>query len=357
MTTLAGLRRMAVAHSLFTPISLSRAIVRMGYVQADPIRAPARAQDLILRHRVRDYRIDDLERRYSQLDVHEDMLHNYGFFPQQHRELLYPRRFSGGWQRFLDGHKPLKAAVLHYLKEHGEAHPRVVEQALSAGRRTNGWGGSSSVTTMMMEALHRRGVLRVARREDGIRVYANALPAPRALSPTARADGVLRLILNLYAPMHKRSLMQTISMMGTNKPDVDYPARIARLVASGEWVEEMVDGATYLWPSFLRLSRGGGSDSLYLLAPFDPVAWDRRRFEHLWGWAYRFEAYTPAARRVRGYYALPMLWRNEMIGWANVSTEGKVEPGFIDARPHDAAFKRALADEIARLQLFLARKN
>jgi uncharacterized protein YcaQ len=39
------------------------------------------------------------------------------------------------------------------------------------------------------------------------------------------------------------------------------------------------------------------------LAPFDPLVWDRRRFEHLWGWPYRFEAYTPAARRTRGYYA------------------------------------------------------
>ncbi|MBP8120082.1 MAG: winged helix DNA-binding domain-containing protein, partial [Burkholderiales bacterium] len=62
----------------------------MGYVQADPIRAPARAQDLILRQRVRGYRIDDLERSYPQLPVVEDMLHNYGFFPREHHALLYP---------------------------------------------------------------------------------------------------------------------------------------------------------------------------------------------------------------------------------------------------------------------------
>jgi hypothetical protein len=47
--------------------------------------------------------------------------------------------------------------------------------------------------------------------------------------------------------------------------------------------------------------------------------WDRRRFEHLWGWAYRFEAYTPAPKRVRGYYALPLLWRDRVIGWGNLA--------------------------------------
>ena len=44
-------------------------------------------------------------------------------------------------------------------------------------------------------------------------------------------------------------------------------------------------------------SRWKTTDTVRLLAPFDPVVWDRDRFERLWGWAYRFEAYTPAAKR------------------------------------------------------------
>ena len=62
-------------------------------------------------------------------------------------------------------------------------------------------------------------------------------------------------------------------------------------------------------------------DTVRLLAPFDPVVWDRRRFELLWGWAYRFEAYTPAAKRKLGYYALPLLWRDRVIGWGNLVGE------------------------------------
>ena len=58
-------------------------------------------------------------------------------------------------------------------------------------------------------------------------------------------------------------------------------------------------------------------------APFDPVVWDRRRFELLWNWAYRFEAYTPVPKRRWGYYALPLLWREGVIGWARASVAGR----------------------------------
>jgi uncharacterized protein YcaQ len=58
------LRRYAIARSLFKPTTLGRAIAKLGFVQADPIRAPARAQDLTLRHRVVNYRAGDLELRY-----------------------------------------------------------------------------------------------------------------------------------------------------------------------------------------------------------------------------------------------------------------------------------------------------
>lgn len=78
------LRRYAIARSLFTRTTLPAAIQRLGFVQADPIRAPARAQDLTLRHRVRDYRAGDLERRYGRLPIDEDCLVNYGFLPREH---------------------------------------------------------------------------------------------------------------------------------------------------------------------------------------------------------------------------------------------------------------------------------
>jgi hypothetical protein len=74
--TLQHLRRYAIARSLFKPTTLRRAIEKLGFLQADPIRAPARAQDLTLRQRVVGYRAGDLERRYPRLALEEDYFVN-----------------------------------------------------------------------------------------------------------------------------------------------------------------------------------------------------------------------------------------------------------------------------------------
>ena len=112
----------------------------------------------------------------------------------------------------------------------------------------------------------------------------------------------------------------------------------------------------WYWPSS-RTTLREADDTLRLLAPFDPIVWDRKRFEMLWGWAYRFEAYTPAARRRLGYYALPMLWRENVIGWANVAvTDGALQAdfGYASGRaPRERAFKLALEEECERMRAFL----
>src|SRR5258705_10277448 len=93
--TLDDLRRLAVTQSLFTPTTLRRALHKLGFVQADPIRAPARAQDLILRHRVKEYHAGDLERRYAQLGVEEDFFVTYGFVTKSVQALMHPRSDTG----------------------------------------------------------------------------------------------------------------------------------------------------------------------------------------------------------------------------------------------------------------------
>ena len=95
-----------------------------------------------------------------------------------------------------------------------------------------------------------------------------------------------------------------------------------------------------------------------MLTPFDPVVWDRDRFELLWGWVYRFEAYTPAPKRKLGYYALPLLWRDRVIGWGNLSVrngELTSEFGYVESRPpREGAFRRELEAELDRVRTFLA---
>ena len=88
-----------------------------------------------------------------------------------------------------------------------------------------------------------------------------------------------------------------------------------------------VGDVEWYWPADDDPSNGATPDAVRLLAPFDPVVWDRRRFERIWGWAYRFEAYTPVVKRKLGYYALPLLWRDRVVGWANLA----IKNGQLDA--------------------------
>ena len=118
-----------------------------------------------------------------------------------------------------------------------------------------------------------------------------------------------------------------------------------------------VDGVDWYWPAGEASWTARSSDTVRLLAPFDPLVWDRRRFELFWGWRYRFEAYTPAAKRTLGYYALPLLWRDQVIGWANVTSPGgtlDVQAQYVAGKPPRLrAFTRALEAEVERLRLFL----
>jgi uncharacterized protein len=165
------LRRFAVARSLFPQTTLRRAIARMQFVQADPIRAPARAQDLILRHRVKGYRAGDLERNYVSLGIEEDTFVNYGFVTRELQTLMHPRPDvrvpAAGMQAWSAAERKKAELLLAFLQSRGEVHPREVEEHFAHGRVRNYWRGSSNATTQMLDALHYRGLVRVLRREKG----------------------------------------------------------------------------------------------------------------------------------------------------------------------------------------------
>src|SRR3954451_13741466 len=130
-----GLRRFAVGRSLFTPTTLKRALHRLGFVQADPIRAPARAQDLTLRHRVKDYRAGDLERRYAKLGVEEDFFISYGFVTRELQALMHPRSESGvpaaGCLPWPAAERKRAQLLLDFVRERGSVHPREVDKYFS----------------------------------------------------------------------------------------------------------------------------------------------------------------------------------------------------------------------------------
>jgi hypothetical protein len=355
--TIQDLRRFAVSRSLFPPVTLQASIDRLGFVQADPIRAPARAQDLTLRHRVEGYRAGDLERYYADLDVEEEIFINYGFVSRSVERLMQPRAIA--W-RVARGKRV--RAILGFVRAQGSVHPRQVDARFSHGRVTNYWGGSSSATTHLMEHMHYYGLLRVVRREAGIRIYAlrTSERGEVTLSANARIDALVDLLIRIYGPVPALSLSNLVSRLRYAVPQWRGELKDALTRARDRLAHARVDGTDWYWPAGENVENVVDRDPVptaRLLAPFDPIVWDRRRFELFWEWPYRFEAYTPVHKRKFGYYALPLLWRDRVVGWGNVSSAGgraTVACGYVSGSPpRDRHFKRELEGEVARLRLFL----
>jgi uncharacterized protein YcaQ len=361
--TLALLRRYAIARTLFRPTTLPRAIARLGFVQADPIRAPARAQDLTLRHRVAGYQAGELELRYARLGLEEDFFVNYGFLPRPHAALMHPRTPAQPW----DAARTRQAAeVLAFVHAHGAVHPREVDAHFAHGRVRNWFGGATNASTALLDDMHYRGLLRVARREGGTRVYAARTPPMQAppdeadgASPDARLDALIDLIVAKYAPLPAASLGQLLSLLRGGAPQWVGLRAGAMARARARLAQARVEGVDWYWPADENpaAAKWRPDDAVRLLTPFDPVVWDRRRFALFWGWDYRFEAYTPAPKRKLGYYALPLLWGEQVIGWGNVSVVAGVlgaSLGYVEGKaPADPAFAQGLEEELGRMRVFL----
>lgn len=186
MRSVSQLRNHLLSHSLFSPGSLSNAIDRMGFVQADPIRSPARAQDLILRHRVEDYKAGDLEKFYPDLELEEGYLYAYGFFKRDLWQAVFPKP--------TDALSSFHKKTLTSVSRLGSVHPKELESDLGKERVKNAWGGYSQKTKQILEELHHNGHLRVARRQKGVRIYETANAFEQSHSPEHRFNQILMTV-------------------------------------------------------------------------------------------------------------------------------------------------------------------
>jgi len=268
---------------------------------------------------------------------------------------MHPRTPRTVWPtaRWAQAHE-----VLAFVRERGVVHPRDVDAQFQHGKSRNWFGGSGNASTQLLDGMHYRGLLRVARREGGTRCYAARLAHEVAPDPVAAMDALVDVVVAKYAPLPAPSLGQLVSHLSAAAPQWRDARRATLLRAKARLPSAAIDGVTWYWPAGENPAspRHAVPDAVRLLAPFDPVVWDRRRFELFWRWPYRFEAYTPAPKRQLGYYALPLLWREQVLGWANVSVQGgrlRPEVGFFGPRVEGAAFANAVDDELQRLALFL----
>src|SRR6185503_6540334 len=272
------LRRFTVARNFPKPTTLARALQQMGFVQADPIRAPARAQDLILRHRVKSYHAGDLERRYTTLDIEEDFFVNYGYVTRSLQALMHPRSNSrvpaddinSPWPT---GQKKKAKLLLDFVRERGVVHPREVDEHFAHGRVTNYWGGSSNATTHLLDAMHYAGLLRIVRREKGIRIYAayKHAPVPRnAAERRARVDALVDVLVRIYAPLPGASLSYYVRRLRYAAPQwqKELPGALQR--AKARLSHASVGNVDWYWPSNENIADQSIDEAVRFLAPFDP---------------------------------------------------------------------------------------
>jgi len=206
-----------------------------------------------------------------------------------------------------------------------------------------------------------RGMLRVVRREGGVRIYAaqaNGDEPANAGERLTRIDALVDVAVRLYAPSPGPCLSDLVRRLRFAVPQWRSELKNAFQRVKQRLSHARVDGVDWYWPGEEDPACFNSPSTVHFLTPFDPVVWDRDRFELLWGWQYRFEAYTPAPKRKLGYYAMPLLWRDHVIGWANLSVENgrlKSQFGYVESRaPRDRSFKCELEAELDRMRFFLS---
>ncbi len=174
---------------------------------------------------------------------------NYAFLMRAHHGLMHPRTPRTAWT---PARRKRADAVLDFIRAHGAVHPRVVDAHFAHGKVTNWFGGSSNATTQLLDEMHYRGLVRVARRDGGIRIYAvrepDAEPCGEGSSPgpapaaAGRFDALVDVVINKYAPLPAASLGQLLSLLCGGAPQWRAQRAAALARAKARFARTRLDG-------------------------------------------------------------------------------------------------------------------
>jgi uncharacterized protein len=263
------------------------------------------------------------------------------------------------WRRaWRSEHRDYLAAVLAEVSEHG---PMAASQLSEPRRRTGQWWDRRSLGRLALELLFSDGILAAWRNANFERVYDLA----ERVVPTA--------VLELATPSVEDAQRELVAIaarcmgVATAADLADYfwlrlpvaRARIAELVEQGRLSKGTVEG----WPQPAYL----GSDAVLrsarrrdatLLSPFDSLIWARQRTSRLFGFHYRIEIYVPAPNRAHGYYVMPLLLEDELVGRFDLKADRKtgtllVVAAFAEPGAGTGAVASAALAELHRLRKWL----
>ena len=342
-----------------------RVLDRIGLLQIDSVNVLARAHYLPLFSRLGPYPRTLLEdaawgrpRRLFEYWAHEASLLPLELQPLLRWRMARAERGEGTWGGLKPYAGPRRAEAEAILAQIADRGPLAVSE-LEGPRGAGGWWGWSD-TKRATEWLFWAGkVTTKTRRGSFERVYdlpERVLPAGVLNAPTPTEADAHRALLAIAGRALGIATTGDLRDYFRLGPD-DAKPRIAELVEMGELLPVQVEGwsqPAYLHPGARRPRR---ISARALLAPFDPLIWERSRTERLFGLRYRIEIYTPADKRTHGYYVLPFLLGDRLVARVDLKADRKREVLMVqsahleDGAPADTA--EHLAAELADMARWL----
>ena len=304
---------------------------RLGSVQFDPLSVAGRNHDLVLHARVADYDPAWCEELlYVRRELFE--AYNKGLSLLPVSEIPW---YAVSWQfnapRFEQGILAENADVATKILERIRVEGPLSTLDFERGPTVDWWWAPTSVTRAVLEAYSVSGVLGLSRRDGNRRVYdlmERLFPQELLTQKVAISEQYRHKLLSRFRAhglLGKTGSGELWIGLGKAKPDPDrpgHPGRVAlrdELVESGDLVPvdvEGVRGERFVLGDEVELleSPPDAPAAVSFLAPLDPLMWDRDLLRSLYDFDYVWEVYVPEVKRRWGYYVLPILFRDKLVG-------------------------------------------
>jgi uncharacterized protein YcaQ len=323
-------------HTVPTMRTLDRTLRRTGVLQVDSVNVLQRAHFMPLWSRMGAYDPDLLARaqvgrartprRLVEYWAHVQALMPVELWPYlEHRREHYRRRRRKWGPAVAEG---LPERLAERIRDQGAATARDLDDGAERSREHWGWNWSEARRALdfafMVGDLAIAG--RTAQFEPVYDVPERVLPAPVLVGPALEPADQHRELVRRAARSHGVASLRCLADYYRMRVDEVRPA-VADLVDAGELEPVRVEG--WQRPAYLHaeatLPRRVRARAL--LSPFDPVVWERERTEALFGFHYRIEIYTPAEKRVHGYYVLPFLLGDRIVARVDLKADRRAAGG------------------------------
>jgi uncharacterized protein len=302
------------------------ALAHLGFVQIDPINVNGRMQDHILRNRVLGYREQDLMRFVHHDGTREAFEHHLpdssnlaalplDAWPHLQQSMAARTRTDSLWSgRLTAAEKKLAARLLAQMADSGPLCSQDIESARKA--KNHAWD-STTLAKSTLQKLFFHGRVLIARREGNRRYYdvpEKILPAEWMNAPTPAEAETKRWLAELKLRQRRLAMLKSTELRVLGDQVV--------AVNISDLPKLKVFMLRRDLPELHKAERERNvTQKPLLLAPLDPLIYDRRVTEQLWGYDYRWEVYVPPQKRVRGYYALPLLHGTQFTGHADLKAD------------------------------------